>query len=81
MSLSRNVTGREFQRHSPATQKLLSPSEMSSCSSCGTCQDISQSQWSSADGDLLAFWWQTTSKCVVRVTKQAIILGKWVIIS
>jgi len=25
MSLSRNVTGREFQRHGPATDKLLSP--------------------------------------------------------
>ena len=25
MSLSRNVTGREFQRHGPATEKLLSP--------------------------------------------------------
>jgi len=25
MSLSRNATGREFQRHSPATEKLLSP--------------------------------------------------------
>jgi len=25
MSLSRNVTGREFQRHGPATVKLLSP--------------------------------------------------------
>jgi len=24
MSLSRNVTGREFQRHGPATEKLLS---------------------------------------------------------
>ena len=25
MSLSRNATGREFQRHGPATEKLLSP--------------------------------------------------------
>ena len=25
MSLSRNVTGREFQRHDPPTEKLLSP--------------------------------------------------------
>jgi len=25
MSLSRNATGREFQRHGPATQKILSP--------------------------------------------------------
>ena len=25
MSLSRNVTGREFQRDGPATEKLLSP--------------------------------------------------------
>jgi len=25
MSLSRNATGREFQRHCPATEKLLSP--------------------------------------------------------
>jgi len=25
MSLSRNVRGREFQRHRPATEKLLSP--------------------------------------------------------
>ena len=25
MSLSRSVTGREFQRHGPATEKLLSP--------------------------------------------------------
>jgi len=25
MSLSRNVTGREFQRRGPATEKLLSP--------------------------------------------------------
>jgi len=25
MSLPRNATGREFQRHSPATEKLLSP--------------------------------------------------------
>jgi len=25
MSLSRNVTGREFQRQGPATEKLLSP--------------------------------------------------------
>jgi len=25
MSLSSNVTGREFQRHGPATEKLLSP--------------------------------------------------------
>jgi len=25
ISLSRNATGREFQRHSPATEKLLSP--------------------------------------------------------
>jgi len=28
MSLSRNVTGREFQRHGPATEKLLSPSNV-----------------------------------------------------
>jgi len=25
MSLSRNATGREFQRHGPATEKLRSP--------------------------------------------------------
>jgi len=25
ISLSRNATGREFQRHGPATEKLLSP--------------------------------------------------------
>jgi len=25
MSLSRNATGREFQRHGPVTEKLLSP--------------------------------------------------------
>jgi len=25
MSLSRNATGKEFQRHGPATEKLLSP--------------------------------------------------------
>ena len=28
MSLSRNATGREFQRHGPATEKLLSPSRV-----------------------------------------------------
>jgi len=37
ISLSRNVTGREFQRHGPATEKLLSPRRV--CNSfCSTCQ-------------------------------------------
>jgi len=28
ISLSRNATGREFQRHGPATEKLLSPTRV-----------------------------------------------------
>jgi len=39
ISLSRNATGREFQRHGPATEKLLSPRHIP-CTFCGTRQDI-----------------------------------------
>jgi len=46
ISLSRNATGREFQRHGPATAKTP-VSETRSCTYCGTRQDISLSQWSS----------------------------------
>jgi len=48
ISLSRNATGREFQRHGPVTEKLP-VSETRSCSFYGTRQDISRSQWSAAD--------------------------------
>jgi len=40
MSLSHNATGREFHRHRPATEKLLSPRRVGSCCFCGTCHDI-----------------------------------------
>jgi len=48
MYLSRNATGREFQRDGPATEQTP-VSETHTCSLCGTRQDISGSQWSAAD--------------------------------
>ena len=69
MSLSRNVTGREFQRHGPATEKLMSPvSEMRSCSSCEKVKSVHTQcnafcSWYQSKHEATLSAWQTVVSC------------------